>query len=482
MNPQHVVAIAATSLGLLLAATPLPAEASAEGPGTPQAAAAHAEFLATLPAPPTGAGTVCVIDSGIDTDTDLGPALTSRSAFDAGTPNDTGAKGDDGTQLPKHGTYVAGVIASQIDGVGTNGIWPAAKVMSRRVFGGPTSGATASAYINAITWCQSDPSLKVVNLSLSGLSATLSERQVLENKIGGLRGAPYFVNVVAAAGNNGVGYAGYPASGLGVFAVGATDGVGVLTPFSNRGTGVDISTFGSATCLSTYGGSHLARGHGTSYAAPLVSAVLDALRSYKPSLTPDQAEALLIDTADTTSAGAVLNAANAFAAAGVITQTQAAATYATVQCRPDPMASSDFSGNVSTASAGAPAEQTATTPTPVVADVAGSTSEQAAGVDVPPPSIKSGEPRAPIVRSVTLHKGMLTVRIIGRRSTEAAIFRVTQRVKTRKGWKAFTQSFSRSASVLRVKASHWTTIRVQLRRPDGSTSPVATAHSHVDLY
>ncbi len=79
----------ATLSALIL--TPASAWANAEGPGTPQATAANATFLSSAPAPPTGRG-VCVIDSGVDTDTDLGPALAGRTAQLNGIVGDPSAK------------------------------------------------------------------------------------------------------------------------------------------------------------------------------------------------------------------------------------------------------------------------------------------------------------------------------------------------------------------------------------------------------
>ena len=101
-----------------LALAPSSAWADAEGPGTPQATAANATFLSNAPVPPSGRG-VCVIDSGVDTDTDLGPALAGRVAQIGGIngdPSDLGTISDTGEALPKHGTLVAGIVASQVDG------------------------------------------------------------------------------------------------------------------------------------------------------------------------------------------------------------------------------------------------------------------------------------------------------------------------------------------------------------------------------
>src|SRR5690606_3122986 len=70
-----------------------PGAALADGAGSPQAIAARAEFLSSTPAPPGGAGAVCVIDSGVDTDTDLGPALVERGSVPPGGPvGDLGAR------------------------------------------------------------------------------------------------------------------------------------------------------------------------------------------------------------------------------------------------------------------------------------------------------------------------------------------------------------------------------------------------------
>lgn len=305
-NLMRISRIAAVTATVALLA---PASALADGAESPQAVAANAQFLSATPAPAGGAGAVCVIDTGVDTDTDLGASLAGRDSVLGGPFGDLGALSDTSEPLPKHGTYVAGVISSQVDGVGASGIWPASKVLSNRVFNGGT--ATANSYIQAIQWCNNQPGVKVINLSLAGLQMTNIERSQLQSRIVQARDA-YGMNVVAAAGNNGLSNLAYPAAYSEVFSVAATDASGQLASFSNRGAGLDIATFGDGVCVTTASGYQMGEGKGTSYAAPIVSAALNALRSYKPSLTPDQAEAALTNAARTVNGVKVLDVKQAF--------------------------------------------------------------------------------------------------------------------------------------------------------------------------
>jgi len=99
-----------------LAAASLCAPAANAEPATPQAIDAHAEFLAYAPAPPTPVK-VCVVDTGVDRDTDVDAAVVDRLSVSNGAVEDGG-----GGQVAKHGTYVAGIIASQPGGSDSVGI------------------------------------------------------------------------------------------------------------------------------------------------------------------------------------------------------------------------------------------------------------------------------------------------------------------------------------------------------------------------
>ena len=132
---RWLVAVGATAV---VSAAGAQVASAAEGP-TPQAVDAHAEFLAYAPPPPVPAK-VCVVDTGVDLSTDAAPAVVERHSVFGGTTDDVGGSG-----LAKHGTLVAGVIASQLDGRDSVGIWPQARIVSVRVFAGSGGGTTVAA-------------------------------------------------------------------------------------------------------------------------------------------------------------------------------------------------------------------------------------------------------------------------------------------------------------------------------------------------
>jgi hypothetical protein len=459
--------IAGVAALLLLAAAP---PAAADAPETLQARVANAAFLAQAPPPPTP-GAVCVIDSGVDTDTDVAPAIVSRYANDGGTPDDVGALGDDGTTLTKHGTLVSGVIASQLDGQGSSGIWPRAKIISVRVLGGPSTDTTVAAYIAAMTRCWSRPNVRVINLSLAGLTIGPGETDLLQNAINEARDT-YQINVVAAAGNEGLPVVAYPAAFDRVLGVGATDATGTRWTSSlggsNYGIGLDISTLGMDVCVTLPAplapGSLLGKASGTSFAAPVVSAVIAAMRSYHPSITADQAETALLSGATTTSAGKSLDAAAAFEYAAVNYDAPALADLVSgytgrpaFGCTaPAVVDGGSAPVGMGAAANGRPAT-TATDPSPAVqgpsaTDRITAVAPAAAPLTVPVLPAERPAPRrapTPTLRSVSLRRGVLRIRVSGYRKGMTATFRVNH---TR---------YVRRASTLRVKRRSWTTIRVQ---------------------
>ena len=447
---RRVAALSGAAVALLA----VPATASADGAGTPQAIAARAEFLSSTPAPPGGAGAVCVIDSGVDTDTDLGPALTERGSVLGPPFDDLGATSDTGVPLSKHGTYVAGVIASQVDGVGASGIWPASKVVSVRAFSGGTT--TANAYIQAIEWCEmASLAVKVINLSVAGLSMSPLERNLLSNKVAQVRSNG--ISVVAAAGNSGLANVAFPAAFQDVLSVGATDGEGLLAPFSNRGPELDLATLGTEVCVTTGSGHRLGIASGTSYAAPIVSAALNALRSYKPTLTPDQAEQALIASARVVNGVRVLDVAQTFVDQGLGALVAAGADTAPAPCEvrlPAPGGGA----------AGGPASVEGARDEPVSAPeivVVSAPPVEAPIVSVALPGDDStvADPERPTLRRITFRGRRLRIVIAGRRAGDVVVFTVDGR------------RFVRRSSRLEVRTRRWRTVSVRIRRPEAGTSP-----------
>ncbi len=168
------------ALAALMAAgafgVPAAAETPADAYPSPQAIAANAEFLARVPAPAGGAGTVCVIDTGVTPLPDTAGQIVERIAIDGGSPDDIYHR--PGDPLSGHGSFVASTIASQVDGRGSAGIWPAAKIISVRVFSRPDAGATASEYQRAVNECtKPGRAVRVINISLGGGPASSRPRR-----------------------------------------------------------------------------------------------------------------------------------------------------------------------------------------------------------------------------------------------------------------------------------------------------------------
>jgi subtilisin family serine protease len=371
---------------------------------TPQAKLANAEFLAHAPAPPAGAGTVCVIDTGVTPLPDLDTQLVERISVVGGNGDDIKHTAEN--RYSGHGTFVASTIASRVDGVGSAGIWPAAKIVSVRAFRTLEGRATSADYRQAIFEClQDDRDVSVITLSL-GSSSYIDSADLarLEDRILTAR-RDTNVNVVASAGNDGnTTEVNYPARFASVFAVGAVDSADAFCSFSNRGAGLDMSTLGCETHATVFDG-QVGAFRGTSFAAPTVAAVLVALRSYKPALTADAAEKLLTDNARRTNAGLVLDAAAAFRAAGL------GALVDAYVPPPQP------DGGGSSPPPGGP-EQVVTK------------------VDVTHvPDVVDDKPVKPKARKVALKRGILTVQVAKPPGGAVAVFRVGGRSYERKNGK-----------------------------------------------
>ncbi len=276
--------------------------------------------------------TVAVIDTGYRAHADLAGQVVAQYDFisdpasandgngrdaDALDPGDfriAGSCGSSGSSSSSwHGTHVAGTIAARgNNGTGVVGVAYGAKLVIARVLG--RCGGSTSDIADAIVWSAggtvagvpANPQpAQVLNMSLGGqypCSASPTTQAAIDSARA--RGA----TVVVAAGNANLDAAGFsPASCSGVISVAAIGDGGSRAPYSNYGTGVDLAAPGgdmsrgsAAGILSTYNGGATTPGsdsyaylQGTSMASPHVAGVVALLYAARPTITPDEVEAVL---------------------------------------------------------------------------------------------------------------------------------------------------------------------------------------------
>ncbi len=187
-----------------------------------------------------------------------------------------------------HGTMCAGLAGARgNNGVGVVGSGPSLLIMSVRV----TNAANGWTHLSRVTagarWAARQGA-RVCSVSYRGVTA-----HTVETTGAFVRGQG--ASLVWAAGNDGLDVIG--SDWPDVLVVGATDAHDELAEFSDRGPFIDLVAPG-VEVLSTASPDLYAVGSGTSFAAPIVAGALGWILSVQPSLTPVQAEALLLETCD----------------------------------------------------------------------------------------------------------------------------------------------------------------------------------------
>ena len=182
-----------------------------------------------------------------------------------------------------------------MNGWGSAGTWPAAKIVSVRVFASGATSTTANDIGRAVAYCTQFAQVRVINLSIAQATGSDADWLELEELLRDARGRG--LNVVAGAGNAGGGVE-RPASLDSVLSVGAVDSTGALCSFSARGSDLDIAAPGCGLTGASQAGV-AAIFEGTSFATPMVGAVLLALRDAE-NLDAAAAEARLLALADHT--------------------------------------------------------------------------------------------------------------------------------------------------------------------------------------
>jgi subtilisin len=241
---------------------------------------------------------VGVVDTGVDlVHPDLG-VVGGENTVPGESPEDYGPNGQD------HGSHVAGIIAARGGVHGVRGVAPGVNLRSYRVFATGKAGASNYAIIKALDRAVGD-GCDIINLSLSGGLPDAATRSAIEDARA--QGAL----CVVAAGNDGRGPVGFPASHpmavgvaamgrLGLFPAGAVEAGDVAAPygqdplnfvadFSNVGPEIDLIGPGVGIVSTVPGG--YAPMSGTSMACPAVAgaaAVLLSNRRDLLSLSRDQ--------------------------------------------------------------------------------------------------------------------------------------------------------------------------------------------------
>lgn len=421
-GPARALALTA---GWIVAAW-LPAVAHAESPVvTMQARAANAEFLAFAPPPPGGAAAVCLVDSGVDLNPDTASNVVHREAVDGGEPGDV--------RPGKHGTSMAMTMGAPVNDWGGVGAWPHVRIVSIRALPPGEEAFPFHLYEQAVIRCDKAAGPRrvvVVNLSLGGGGADADSIARLRDRFRSAQGSG--MSIVAAAGNRG-GAVEYPAAIPEAFGVTGADAAGALCTFSARGPGVDLVAPGCGLDVALPDG-RPARANGTSDAAAFVSAVLAALRSHRPDLSPLAAERLLVGSARSVDGRPVLDVEAAFHAAGL---------HSVVE-----------SGRSATPAGVAPPSSP---PPPGAGRLPGR---------VP----RAARPPRPRLRSVRLRRRTLVVRTAGRPAGARLRARLTFR-----GSGEFSRRYrtvERRSSALRIRLpSRWRRLELRYRAGSGSSAP-----------
>lgn len=181
--------------------------------------------------------------------------------------------------LVGHGTHVAGIITAQGKKMPI-GVAPRCTVLPIKVLGAlkheeALVGAGLIDDIDAGIKYAVDQGAAVINMSLGikhsggGVPHEDVIQYALTNN----------VCVVAASGNDGTKDKYYPGALHGVIAVGATDSIGNVAPFSTFGGHVSVSAPG-VNIYSSYLDNGYAMSSGTSQASPFVSGTIGLLKSY----------------------------------------------------------------------------------------------------------------------------------------------------------------------------------------------------------
>lgn len=239
--------------------------------------------------------TIAVIDSGLVSgheDIDYERVIDGQNFNTDGLPYTT-----DNTS---HGSFLTGLMAARLDnGKGLAGISPVADIMPLRCFSSST-GATISMIIEAINYAiahQAD----VINMSFGTAVYSPALKTACDNAVAA------DIILIAAVGNYGNTTLMYPAAFESVIGVGSLDNNGgsyTVSAYSQRNESVfatapagGVISIGTAS-FDDYELDYTDNSNkGTSYAAPVVSALAAMAKGFDSDMTPDTFKDLMRETA-----------------------------------------------------------------------------------------------------------------------------------------------------------------------------------------
>ncbi|PKM60506.1 MAG: hypothetical protein CVU99_07810 [Firmicutes bacterium HGW-Firmicutes-4] len=231
---------------------------------------------------------VAVLDTGLDVNlTDLAGRITTGYDFLRDTPDMIDTHG--------HGTMVSSSIAAVANnGIGIAGAAGTANVKIAPYRIGDTTLNNDAVYA-AIMDASNREEVRIINLSIGSYEYNPSQAEAIAYAIS--KGKI----IIAAAGNHGEEIAGvdpyyYPASYPGVIAVGSLGLNGEIAAFSQFNDAVDFYAPGESLMVLRPGNGY-GWEDGTSFSAAIVSGIGASLLAQDPTLTADEVESLLIETA-----------------------------------------------------------------------------------------------------------------------------------------------------------------------------------------
>lgn len=218
--------------------------------------------------------TIAVLDTGVNANhPDLGDRVLAGYDF---VNNDNNASDDNG-----HGTHVAGIIASNANNTGISGIDFNAKILPVKV--GNRNGVFSRSDVISGIYYAIDQGADVINMSYGSYSRSLIEEDALWDAYN------QGIVLVAAAGNDNTLNEMYPASYTPVISVAATIVNDRRAGFSNYGGYIDMTAPGENILSTNYLGGYKL-GDGTSFSAPIVSALAGLLKAQHSSWNPNEIE------------------------------------------------------------------------------------------------------------------------------------------------------------------------------------------------